>query len=88
VPEVLREMRRVLVAGGSILLAVHGGSGMLHATQMLDRPADLDSTLFDLDELTGLLEGTGFVIAEAHERAPYGHEHPTQRLYVWATCRT
>jgi hypothetical protein len=23
---------------------------------------------------------------EAHERAPYEVEHPTQRLYVWATA--
>ncbi len=84
VPFALDEMHRVLVEGGPLLLAVHGGSGSLHATEMLDQPADLDATLFSLPELTGLLEAAGFAVVEAHERAPYEQEVATQRIYAWA----
>jgi SAM-dependent methyltransferase len=85
VPGVLRELHRVLTVGGAHLVAVHGGEGSLHATQMLEQPANLDATLFSLSELTGLLEAAGFVIVEAHERDPYDHEVSTRRLYLWVT---
>ena len=85
VPGVLRELHRVLTVGGTLLVAVHGGEGSLHATQMLEQPANLDATLFSLSELTGLLEAAGFVIVEAHERDPYDHEVSTRRLYLWVT---
>jgi SAM-dependent methyltransferase len=84
VPLALAEMHRVLAEGAPLLLAVHGGSGSLHATEMLEQPADLDATLFSLPELTGLLEVAGFALVEAHERAPYEQEVETQRLYTWA----
>jgi SAM-dependent methyltransferase len=84
VPAALAEMLRVLVGGGSLLVAVHGGLGTLHADQMAGQPADLDATLFLLPELSAFLESAGFAIVEAHERAPYDNEHPTQRLYIWA----
>jgi SAM-dependent methyltransferase len=80
----LREMRRVLVAGGALLLAVHGGNGTLHADEMVGQPADLDATLFQLSELSELLDQAGFAMVEAHRRAPYEEEHPTMRLYLWA----
>jgi SAM-dependent methyltransferase len=85
VPVALREMWRVLVPGGALLVAVHGGEGTLHADQMVGRPADLDATLFSLRELAAAMEAAGFSIVETHERAPYDGEHPTQRLYIWAT---
>jgi SAM-dependent methyltransferase len=87
VPTVLREFHRVLTVGGSLLLAVHGGEGSLHATEMLDQPVALDATLFTLPELVGLLEAGGFDVVEAHERDPYDHEVATPRLYVWAAVR-
>ena len=86
VPTALQEMSRVLVRGGALLVAVHGGRGTLHADQMVGQPADLDATLFSLTELCELIQGAGFAVVEARERAPYEVEHPTQRLYVWATA--
>ncbi len=86
VPTALLEMARVLVPGGSLLVAAHGGRGILHADEMAGQPADLDVTLFSLAELWDLIQRAGFVIVEARERAPYEVEHPTQRLYVWATA--
>jgi len=83
----LREMRRVLVDEGPLLIAVHGGKGSLHAEEMAGQSADLDVTLFSLSELAMLTENAGFDIVEAHERAPYEGEHPTPRLYLWASRR-
>jgi SAM-dependent methyltransferase len=86
VPAALREMARVLVPGGSLLVAVHGGRGTLHADEMVGQPADLDATLFSLAELCDLMHHAGFSIVESRDRPPYEMEHPTQRLYVWATA--
>ena len=85
VPDALGEMLRVLTPGGALLVAVHGGEGTLHADQMAGRPADLDATLFSLGELSAMIDAAGFSTVEKHERAPYDREHPTQRLYIWAT---
>ena len=84
VPMALGEMHRVLLPEGQLLVAVHRGQESLHATVMANEPADLDATLFELDELTRFVESAGFDIVEAHQRDPYEHEHPTPRLYVWA----
>ena len=86
VPTALSEMSRVLVRHGALLVAVHGGRGTLHADQIVGEPADLHATLFSLAELCELVQRAGFAIVEVHERAPYEVEHPTQRLYVWATA--
>jgi SAM-dependent methyltransferase len=81
----LSEMCRVLVRDGALLLAVHGGQGSLHADEMVGEPADLDVTLFSLTELSALVQRAGFTVVEADARAPYEMEHPTTRLYLWAT---
>jgi len=79
------EMHRVVRPGGQVLVAVHGGTGSLHAREMVGRPVDLKATLFELGELRGYFTGAGFEVLDAHERAPYPGEHPTPRLYLWAS---
>jgi SAM-dependent methyltransferase len=86
VPIALAEMHRTLVDGGELVLAVHEGEQSLHADEMLGHSANLDATLFSLEELTGLVESAGFGVREAHERQPYPTE-ATTRVYVWATRR-
>jgi SAM-dependent methyltransferase len=88
VPLALSEMHRAVAAGGDVLVAVHGGEGSLHAHTMADQPANIDATLFELEELTNLMEAAGFLIVEAHQRDPYQDEHPTRRLYVWGRRNT
>jgi hypothetical protein len=80
-------MHRALIDGGELLLAAHQGEGTLHADVMLEQPVSLDATMFALDELVEMIEGAGFAIREAHQRAPYEEELPTERLYVWAVRR-
>jgi SAM-dependent methyltransferase len=87
VPTALAEMRRALIDGGELLLSAHAGEGTLHADVMLEQPVSLDATLFALDELVELVEGAGFTIREAGQRAPHHEELPTERLYVWAARR-
>ncbi len=88
VPMALAEMHRTLAEKGELLLAAHGGAGSLHADEMLEHPVSLDATLFELEELTALVEAAGFTIREAHEREPYEDELATPRLYVWASRRS
>ena len=85
VPPVLAEMHRVLRPGGVLLLAVHGGTGRAHTADWFGRAVAVDATLFTLPELSALLRGAGFAIARAIRRPPYPFEHPTPRLYLWAS---
>ena len=85
VPTALAGINRVLAPCGSFLLAVHGGEGEVHADEVLGEAVALDATLFQPGEMTGYLEGAGFVVDEVFSRAPYESESQTQRIYVWAT---
>lgn len=84
VPLVLDEFRRVLVSNGRLLVAVHGGTGVLQRDEFLGQPVPFEATLFSLGEIVALVEHAGFWVDEARQRAPYDFEHPTPRLYVAA----
>ena len=85
VPAVLREFGRVLMRGGKILLAVHGGTGSIEADELLGRRARFAATLFERTELAGLLQDAGFEVDEVHQRERYDFETHTPRVYVAAT---
>jgi SAM-dependent methyltransferase len=84
-PGVLREFGRVIRTGGELLIAVHAGTGSVHRDDFLGEPVPFEATFFERDELVSLVEGAGFQIEEAIQRAPYDTEAPTQRLYVRAS---
>jgi len=87
-PEVggaLGEIHRVLRPGGSVLLAVHGGRGVLHTEGWFDRAVSVDATLFEAAELSRLAERAGLGVTELARRNPYKTEAQTERLYLWAT---
>jgi SAM-dependent methyltransferase len=84
IPVALAEFRRALAPGGSLLAAMHGGTGEIGSDAAFGFPVQVRATLVLPDEIAGMAESAGFVIRERHERAPYPGEYPSQRLYLWA----
>ncbi|MGH7488961.1 MAG: hypothetical protein ACREMY_25670, partial [bacterium] len=83
VPRVLSEFHRVLRAGGKALLAVHGGTGLMDEHEILGRPVRYVATLFEKDELAGLLAAAGFKDVEGFHREKYDFETHSPRVYVY-----
>lgn len=85
-PEVfpaVQEMARVLAPGGGLLVAFHRGAGSLHEDQELGQPVSFECTLFEPEEVSGVMEKTGFIVNEVTVREPYDFEYPTTRVYLW-----
>ena len=80
----LAELRRVLVPGGRVLLAVHEGRGHLEQDAFLGHDVPFVATLFNLDEVEQALRRAGLRLIRSLRRMPYEAEHPTVRLYVEA----
>jgi SAM-dependent methyltransferase len=85
VPSVLAEFGRVVRPGGKLLLAVHGGKGDIASDEFMGRPVRFEATLFEKDELAGLVNDAGFRIDEACDRERYDFETHTPRVYIAAT---
>jgi SAM-dependent methyltransferase len=83
-PEAFTEFHRVLRPGGTLLIAMHGGTGEVGVDNWFDREVSFRATLVELAELVGLIEAAGLTVTASHERPPYDFEHPTPRLYVLA----
>jgi SAM-dependent methyltransferase len=84
VTSAFRQMHRVLIPGGKLLVSFHGGEGELHRDEWYDQPVSIDFRLFQGDEMAGYLAAAGFKTEKMVERAPYEFEYPTQRFYVLA----
>ena len=84
VPDVLREFHRVVVGGGGLLVAVHGGAGLIEQDEVLGRPLRYVATLFEPEELAGLVAGAGFTGVEAMQREKYDFETHSPRVYALA----
>jgi SAM-dependent methyltransferase len=82
----LREMRRVLIPGGLLLLAFHIGNEALHVEEMWEQPVALDFWFYGAAEMAGYLEQAGYVVEEIIEREPYAPEveHQSRRAYILA----
>ena len=83
-PTVLAEFGRVLRPGGRLLIAMHGGSGEVEASDWFGHGVEVRASLWSLDELAAAIEAGGFAICRRLARQPYPDENPTERLYVWA----
>jgi SAM-dependent methyltransferase len=84
----LAEYRRVLAAGGLLLLAVHAGQEVRHSAEWFGAPVDVSFRFFDPSWLTAELERAGFTIEALTRRQPYpGAEVATERAYVLARAR-
>ena len=85
-PQVFREMARVLKPGGLLLLAHHIGDETLHRDEWWERPVTLDFHFFSPHATERDLEAAGLVVEEVIEREPYAPEveHQSRRAYIFA----
>jgi SAM-dependent methyltransferase len=81
----LRELRRVLVRGGVLLLSFHIGDDTIHLDELWGEPVSLDFHFLQPGAVTTALQSAGFLISESVEREPYeGAEYPSRRCYLFA----
>jgi ubiquinone/menaquinone biosynthesis C-methylase UbiE len=85
-PQVFREMARVLRPDGLLLLAHHIGDQILHRDEWWDRPISMDFHFLQPPATQRDLEAAGFTVEEVIEREPYAPEveHQSRRAYIFA----
>jgi SAM-dependent methyltransferase len=85
-PQVFREMHRVLQPGGLLLLAFHTGREVVQVEEMWGRRVSLDFYFYEPDEIRKLLGEAGLTVEETVERGPYAPEveHQSRRAYIFA----
>jgi SAM-dependent methyltransferase len=85
VADTLRELRRVLVPGGWLLLAFHIGDDTVHLDEWHEKPVNIDSIFFPVKQMEGYFNEAGFKVVETIERDPYeGVEYESRRAYIFA----
>jgi ubiquinone/menaquinone biosynthesis C-methylase UbiE len=85
-PQIFREMARVLQPGGLLLLAHHIGDETLHRDAWWDRPISMDFHFLQPLATQRDLEAAGLTVEEVIEREPYAPEveHQSRRAYIFA----
>jgi ubiquinone/menaquinone biosynthesis C-methylase UbiE len=85
-PQVFREMARVLQPGGLLLLGFHIGDDTLHRHDWWERPINMDFHFLNPQSVQRDLEAAGLAVEEIVEREPYapGVEHQCRRAYIFA----
>ena len=85
VTDTLRELRRVLVPGGWLLMSFHIGDEIIHLDEWHGKKVNIDTIFFPVGEIEGYLKEAGFEVAETVERDHYeGVEYGSRRAYVFA----
>ncbi len=85
-PQVFREMERVLQPGARLLLSFHMGNEIVQVKELWDQPIALDFYFFDPAIIQHQIESAGLWIEEVIERGPYAPEveHQSRRAYIFA----
>lgn len=91
IPKVLRELKRVLLPGGLLMVSFHLGQQTIRSERWWNRPAQMDYTHFLLAEMQAYLMKAGFAIEGYLQRPPYVTpwfwESPSYRGFVVARKR-
>ena len=85
-PQVFREMERVLRPGGRLLLAFHIGDEVIRVEELWDEPVSLNFVFLDPLVIQCRMESAGLRIEEVIERGPYAPEveYQSRRAYIFA----
>lgn len=84
-PQIFREMARVLKHSGLLLLGFHSGTDILTPTEMWGRPVSMNFYFFPPSRVHKHLEDAGLVIEKSIERDPYPEvEYQSRRAYILA----
>jgi SAM-dependent methyltransferase len=83
--EALRELKRVLLPQGLLLLAFHIGQQTVHRDEWWGKEVSLDFYFFETEEIKRDLKTAGFELEEVIERDPYPDvEYQSRRAYIFA----
>jgi SAM-dependent methyltransferase len=81
----LRETKRILCSGGTVLLTFHIGQKIVHLDEWWEKRVSLDFYFFETQGVKDALIACGFELEEVIEREPYPEiEVQTRRAYIFA----
>jgi SAM-dependent methyltransferase len=82
----LRELKRVLLPKGTLLLTFHVGQQVKHLDEWIDEKVSLDFIFFETEEMMSYLKTASFELEKVIERDPYPEiEVQTRRAYIFAS---
>ena len=83
--DALREMKRVLKPGGTLLITFHIGDKIEHLNEWWEKPVNLDFAFYYPEEMESWLKDAGYGLEETLVREPNPNvEVATRRAYVFA----
>ena len=81
----LGEFRRVLTAGGLLLIAAHLGTGTVRIDEFLGHAVEpFGGRFYTEAELTSAVDTAGLAVESTVRRDALSHEYPSERIYLLA----
>ncbi len=82
----LREIKRALAPGGTLLLAFHIGTEVEHLDEWWGKPVSIDFNFLEPSGVEAALREAGYEEIETHVREPYPREveYQSRRAYIFA----